>query len=161
MPRKTGKVPSYCHHRASGQAVVRLDGVDHYLGTHGSPESHECYERAIAQWRTERQSQLATSSTTVQNPQAHSELTVEQLIALYWQFAKTYYIKQGKPTGELANVKHALRPCRRLYGSLPVPEFGPLALKTLRNQLIEDGICRRVVNARHRQDQTCFPLGGL
>ena len=51
MPRKQGKVPAYCHHKASGQAVVRLDGVDHYLGCYGSDESHERYDRAIAEWR--------------------------------------------------------------------------------------------------------------
>ncbi len=51
MPRKAGKVPSYCRHRRSGQAVVRIDRVDHYLGPYGSPESHRLYERLIAEWR--------------------------------------------------------------------------------------------------------------
>ena len=30
------KIPSYCKHLASGQAVVRLNGRDHYLGKFGS-----------------------------------------------------------------------------------------------------------------------------
>ncbi len=51
MPRKPGKVPSYCRHRASGRAVVRIDGRDRYLGEFGSPASHEEYERCIAEWR--------------------------------------------------------------------------------------------------------------
>ena len=51
MPRKPGKVPSYCRHKHSGRAVVRIDGRDHYLGRYGSPESHEEYERCIAEWR--------------------------------------------------------------------------------------------------------------
>ena len=51
MSRRARKVPSYCLHKASGKAVVRLDGRDVYLGKHGSPESHEKYERAIAEWR--------------------------------------------------------------------------------------------------------------
>ena len=51
MPRRAGKIPSYCRHRASGRAVVRIDGKDHYLGPYGSPESHEEYERLIAEWR--------------------------------------------------------------------------------------------------------------
>ncbi len=51
MPRKPGKVPSYCRHKASGRAVVRIDGRDRYLGKYGSPESHEEYERSIAEWR--------------------------------------------------------------------------------------------------------------
>ena len=51
MPRKGEKVPSYCRHRHSGQAVVRIDRVDHYLGPYGSAESHRLYERLIAEWR--------------------------------------------------------------------------------------------------------------
>ncbi|WP_417847301.1 hypothetical protein [Thalassoglobus sp.] len=35
MPRKP-KVPSYCLHKASGQAVVRINGRDHYLGLYGT-----------------------------------------------------------------------------------------------------------------------------
>ncbi len=51
MPRRSGIVPSYCHHKRSGRAVVRIDGHDHYLGPYDSPESHERYERLIAEWR--------------------------------------------------------------------------------------------------------------
>ena len=51
MPRKQSKVPSYCLHKASGQAVVRIAGRDQYLGLHGTPESFERYERALAVWR--------------------------------------------------------------------------------------------------------------
>jgi len=50
MPRKRGKVPSYCQRKASGQAVVRIDGVDHYLGPYGSPSSQDEYQRLVAEW---------------------------------------------------------------------------------------------------------------
>ncbi len=32
MPKLTKAVPKYRKHRASGQAVVSIGGVDHYLG---------------------------------------------------------------------------------------------------------------------------------
>ena len=48
MPRTPGKVPSYCHHKASGRAVVRIDGRDHYLGQYGCDDSHAEYQRLIA-----------------------------------------------------------------------------------------------------------------
>ena len=57
MPRRSGKVPSYCHHKSSGRAVVRIDGRDHYLGPYGSSESYERYARLIAEWRTSRVAQ--------------------------------------------------------------------------------------------------------
>ncbi|GJM20467.1 MAG: hypothetical protein DHS20C15_03820 [Planctomycetota bacterium] len=33
------RVPRLCHHKATGQAVVRLDGKDHYCGRFGSPRA--------------------------------------------------------------------------------------------------------------------------
>ncbi len=44
------KIPSYRLHKASGQAVVWINGRDLYLGKHGSRESREAYDRLIAQW---------------------------------------------------------------------------------------------------------------
>ena len=41
--------PSYRRH-STGQAVVRLNGKDFYLGLHGTPESRETYDRRIAEW---------------------------------------------------------------------------------------------------------------
>lgn len=38
MARKIG-VPTYLHHKASGQAFVRLGRKNIYLGKHGTPES--------------------------------------------------------------------------------------------------------------------------
>ena len=49
MSAAKNKVPSYTRHKASGRAVVRLHGRDHYLGPDGGPESHERYARLIAQ----------------------------------------------------------------------------------------------------------------
>ncbi len=37
--------PKYVLHKPSGQARVRLDGRDVYLGPHGSPASFEAYDR--------------------------------------------------------------------------------------------------------------------
>jgi len=47
---KRRKLPSYRLHRASGQALVTLDGRDFYLGPHGPGRSHDEYDRLIAEW---------------------------------------------------------------------------------------------------------------
>lgn len=36
MTHQRERIPSYRLHKASGQAVVTLDGRDHYLGVHDS-----------------------------------------------------------------------------------------------------------------------------
>lgn len=51
MPRRPGKVPGYCLHRASDPVVCRIGGRDHYLGPYGSPESQDAYARLLAEWR--------------------------------------------------------------------------------------------------------------
>ena len=50
MPRLTTSVPKYSLHKASGQAVIRLNGRDIYLGAYNSKESKTNYRRLIAEW---------------------------------------------------------------------------------------------------------------
>jgi hypothetical protein len=54
MPRLTNRNPSYRRHRASGQAVVTLNGQDVYLGPHGTPASKREYDRVIGEWLARR-----------------------------------------------------------------------------------------------------------
>lgn len=44
------KKPAYLFHKPSGQARVRIDRADHYLGPYGSPESRDRYDELIAEW---------------------------------------------------------------------------------------------------------------
>ena len=48
MPRQ--KKPGYWSHKPSGQAYVRIDGKDHYLGPYGSPESRDRYDEIVREW---------------------------------------------------------------------------------------------------------------
>jgi hypothetical protein len=43
-------VPRLARHKASDQAVVAINGRDHYLGPFGSPEAQEKYDWLIAEW---------------------------------------------------------------------------------------------------------------
>ena len=49
MARPRNKIPSYLPHPASGQARVRVNGRDIYLGPFGSPESKQEYACFIAE----------------------------------------------------------------------------------------------------------------
>ena len=65
MPTKPRKLPSYRLHKPSGQAVVRLDGRDYYLGRDGTEARHEAYRRTIARWlKHEAPTPTPFSSTT-------------------------------------------------------------------------------------------------
>ncbi len=79
MPRLTSKPPKYCKHKASGQAIVTLDGHDFYLGPWRSKSSFVEYDRLIGEW-LENGRRL---------PHAReSDLTVTELAAAYWRHAK-------------------------------------------------------------------------
>ena len=40
--------PKYRLHKATGQAVITLNGKDHYLGKHGTELSHQKYKQLLA-----------------------------------------------------------------------------------------------------------------
>jgi hypothetical protein len=76
-----------------------------------------------------------------------AELTVNGLILAFWDhYVIGYYVKYGRPTSEQENFKQALRFLRRLYGHLPMPQFGPAALKRVRESMIAAGRCRSLIN---------------
>jgi integrase len=137
MPRLSNSLPKYRKHRASGQAVVMLNGRDFYLGPHNTKASKVEYDRRIGEW-------LANNRSSPTGEAA--DITVAELLLRYWKFAKGYYRKDGKPTGEVDNLKSALRPVRELYGSTPASEFGPLALEAVRKKLVDQQRTRKGVN---------------
>ncbi len=135
MPRLTHQNPRYRKHRASGQALVTLDGQDHYLGTYGTKASRADYDRLIAEW-------LAAGRRLPND----NDLDVNEVCAAFWRFAQGYYRSADGPSGELDNYRLALRPLKRLYGPTLARDFGPLALKALRGEMVRLGWCRNVVN---------------
>jgi integrase len=138
MPRPSSSfVPKYCKHRASGQAVVTISGRDHYLGPHGTKASRLEYDRLIGEWLVAGRHSLDVNAT---------EITVIELIARYWQFAKGYYRKDGECTREAPGIKQALKPLKNLYGKQPATEFGPIGLKVIRSRLVENDTSRKYAN---------------
>jgi integrase len=71
-------------------------------------------------------------------------LTITEMIAAYFRHAETYYRDpEGKPSLELLNIKYALRPVRKLYGTTEAAKFGPLALRSVRDEMIRSGLARK------------------
>lgn len=137
------RIPAYRHYKPKNLAVVRIDGRDIYLGRYGSPESHERYNREVAQWLAgESKAKLPPAEAVSAVP------TINELALRYCQFAESYYVKNGKPTTEVKCINEMLRRLLRVYGESPSTEFGPKALKLVRDQFVADGLCRNVIN-RH------------
>ncbi len=157
MVGRPRKIPAYGRHKASGQAVVCINGRDVYLGKYGTPESYEKYHRLIAECFPKGPNSLAPA-TALAAPMG-GDLTVVELVAAYWQHAKTYYVKNGRPTSEQTSLRLALRPLLELYGHADCRSFGPLALETVRTKMIEAGITRKRINQHVGRIRRMFKWG--
>lgn len=138
MPKLNRSIPKYRKHKASGQAIVTLNGKDVYLGPHGSKASRDEYDRVIGEW--------IASGRQLAAPDAANDITLVELIARYWKHVQGYYVKHGEPTGEQTNIRNALRHIKRLYGQTRAADFGPLALKAVREAMIGTGNARTHIN---------------
>ncbi len=107
MPKLRNKTPSYCRHKASGQAVVSLNGRDYDLGLHGSAASREKYDQLIAEWYAAR---VQPPSPEENREADRQDLRICEWLASYFEFASSDYVKNGKLTGEYTNLQHATRP---------------------------------------------------
>ncbi|MCI0366178.1 MAG: tyrosine-type recombinase/integrase [Phycisphaerales bacterium] len=143
MPDKLKKrIPTYRLHKASGRAVVTLPGSvlkrgrDVFLGCYGTPESRQRYAQVIAEW----------TATGDVRPAPTSDITVIELVDRYWVHVRSYYVKDSRPTSEQDLIKQALAPLLKLYGLTPAREFGPLALKTVRQTMVGKQWCRNYIN---------------
>jgi len=137
MPKLLHRNPAYRKHRASGQAIVTIDGHDHYLGPYGTRASRGEYDRVIAEW-------LAAGR---HSPVPISDLTIAELMVLYLEHCRTYYRRpDGTPTNETDCIIQALRPLKELYSRTRAADFGPLALKTVRQRMIEKNWARTRIN---------------
>ena len=150
MPRLVDALPKYRKHKASGQAIVTLNGRDHYLGPHGTSASKAFYDRLIAEWLIQGRS--------APQPKVE-EITVTILAARYLRYAKGYYLKDGKCTRVVPAIKQSIKYLRDWYGASPASEFGPLALKAVRQKMIDDGLSRNYINDHVARIKRMFKWG--
>ncbi len=132
--KKSPRTPSLRHHKATGQGFVELDGRRVYLGAIDNPEIRERYHRTIAE----------SESNGRRLPVDPHDITVAELLAAFGRHAATYY---GSASGESAQFRLATRPLKRLYGTARVVDFGQPALKSVRQQFIDNGGARSYVNS--------------
>ena len=87
------RIPKYRLHKGSGQALVQINRDRIYLGTYGSEESKEKYERLVAEWLSSGRQRV---SPPIANPNAKVDLTVNELILAYWHFAESLLLQGGE-----------------------------------------------------------------
>jgi integrase len=134
MSSREPRTPKYRLHRASGRAVVSLDGRDVYLGKHGSPESRAEYDRVIGEW-------LARGRRPPTDERAH--VLLKEVILGYFEDCR-----QKFPEVEVVKIRDALKAVRTLYGERPAAEFNAMAYGAVRQAMIRSGLCISTVRDR-------------
>ncbi len=124
------RIPKYAKHK-SGQARVRLNGKDVYLGKYDSAESRERYNELVAEL-------LATRHE-------NQRVTVDQLAIRMMTWARGYYI-QRESDGRIATVRSALRYLIADHGTEPTSQFSAVKLDAIRCRMIADNHSRRYIN---------------
>jgi integrase len=137
MPR-TKKKPAYTLHKPSGRGRARIDGKDYYFtGPFDSPKSRAEYEALVGSWLwTQHGSGMANSAT----------ITIDELVLIYLEHAREHYQKNGEPTSEVNCILQASRPLIRHHGETIAAQFGPKALRQVRDAMIQAGLARSSIN---------------
>ena len=128
------RIPRMTRHKATGQAKVRINRKDFYLGPWGSDEAQAKYDRLIGDLLAKRGAPDLVA------------VTINRLCVSYMEYARGYYVKDGEPTPEIGALRAVLRPWCELYGREPIGDFTPVKLKRVRQKLIDSGLYRATIN---------------
>ncbi len=131
MPKAT--LPKYSLHKPTGQARVRINGKDHWLGKHGSPDSYERYSSFLLEWQQNSR-------------QVPAKVTFGQLSQMYRKYAEKHYVKNGRQTSEVKLISYALRWMNKVARGVLLVNISPRHLKDARQQMIKAGLTRGTVN---------------
>ncbi len=133
-------IPKLCRHKATGLAVVRLQGQDVYCGKFGSADAKAKYDTLILEW-LQRGRILPPSISHGQRAGGALEpretscgLSIAELLLAYKIHTDAYY---KNSYSEREKIKLSVRPFREMYGLTPAAAFGPLALKAVRDCLLQ------------------------
>jgi hypothetical protein len=130
MPTLRNRPPKYAFHKPTGQARVRIDGKDHYLGPYNSQRSIDEYNALIGELKAESLEPAVTNTT------------VSQLALAYVRFVKLYHSRDGKPTAEVSAVKVAVRRFRKTYGELLTAQVRPKHVEAFLSRLAKRKLSR-------------------
>jgi integrase len=146
---------------SSGQACVTVRTADGrrreiLLGPWESPESKAEYARIL--------SELAANQGRVRpksSEGASTDITVNEVVLAYWRHAEQHYCSpDGTPTGELDNLRDALRSLKALYGHTLARDFDSACLEAIQEALVRGGgLCRTTINARVNRVRRVFRWG--
>lgn len=149
MPRPKSVIPAYLLHKPTGQARVRINGRDHYLGPFGSDESRRRYGELVAKHSSGRPVdpfQRGHYHDSYYETPPDPGPSIAELCVAFMDHAAKWYVKNGRQTDEVDCYNSAVKVLTGTYGLSPVAEFGPNELRAARDLMIAKGWSRGFIN---------------
>jgi integrase len=148
--RHADALPAMRHHRRSGNARVRIAGIEHWLGPWGTADSRLRYDELIAAWIASGRKSVeaakpapspAPAPVEVELPTS-ADVTVGELarawIAAIERERGGAHKRASTWNGAIAAAR-ALRP----VAAMPAKDFGPRAIQDVRRRLVDTPILRK------------------
>jgi integrase len=148
MSRPKNAVPQPRQHKGRAVLDVYENGTrrTRTLGAWGSPEADAEYKRFLAEF-----------ATGAHDRPSGPDITVNEVLAAFLTHAHGHYRRaDGTQTHEVDEYKLVARLVRETYGHTLAREFGPLALKAVRQAMIDRQWCRALVNQRVNRVRRMF-----
>jgi integrase len=144
MKNNMTKLPKYRKLATRDKGFVEHRGKRISLpGKYNSPESLTAYAAFIA--KLAKGDDPEPEDFSLRN----GDVQIRVLCIKFLDWAKTRYVKHGRSTGSYERFRDSIvPPLIELYGDKTTAEFGPLALKRVRQSLVNSGLSRGEVNRR-------------
>jgi integrase len=150
MPRPKSTAPAYQFH-VSGQAVVRLDGKDFYLGKHGTPESYARYYALLAEYN-------ANGMKAPDAPPRMAEVSI-RIKDITADFRNRVLPRFEKNNAQHNRFDKLLELLEQRHGDEAPEDFGPRKLEALRDHFAAQGCSRSYCNTKTRYVIRIFKHG--
>lgn len=142
MGRPSKAVPSYLKAK-NGGARVRINGREYTLGKYGSPESRALYLTLIQKHRD-------AAPIVVRR----SGVSVAELVLAFLDHAE-----MSVSYSQQCVLRSACLPLVEVHGETPINDFGPIALKQVRQKMIANGWARATINSAVSRVRQVFRFG--
>ncbi|MFM7185752.1 MAG: tyrosine-type recombinase/integrase [Planctomycetota bacterium] len=148
--RHADALPAMRHHRRSGNARVRIGGIEHWLGPWGSADSRLRYDELIAAWiASGRKSVEAVKRVPCPAPAAlevelptSGDVTVGELARAWIASIERERAGAHKRASNWNGAIAAARALRSV-AAMPARDFGPRALQDVRRRLVDTPFLRK------------------
>jgi len=156
MPRPRVSIPKLAENSRGYLYSRDLDGNQVWFGHKSKPEGAQRYAQFLADIQRGRDVGRPTKPAA---PSLARPRVNEVCLRFMTDYCPRYKTSSGEPSAEIRCFQGVIRILRGLYGNTVADNFGPLALRSVRDVMIEKGWSRKFVNKQVIRLRLIFRVG--